>query len=89
MKDSKRRLKLIAGGIVVAAAFLIILPGLINYVAGIGRLIVLIVVALGLAYALNLLLARNAIDKAKRKNEADEAGSSAAAGEDTPGESGT
>lgn len=60
----------IGGAIVVLCAVAIMLPAIIGYVAGIGRLALFIVVAIAAAYFLNLLFARRAIRKMREKNAA-------------------
>lgn len=75
LESSNSRIKLIVGGIIIALAFLIILPGLIAYISGIGRLILLIVVALGLAYGINILMARKAIQRRREQLKQKEAAS--------------
>jgi Ca2+/H+ antiporter len=58
----------IGGAIVVLCAVAIMLPAIIGYVAGIGRLALFIVVAIAAAYFLNLVFARRAIKKMREKN---------------------
>lgn len=59
----------IGGALIILAAFGIMLPAVFQYVAGIGRMVILIVVALGLAYLLNIMMARQALER-MRKNKA-------------------
>ncbi|HEY9772298.1 MAG TPA: hypothetical protein V6C81_00655 [Planktothrix sp.] len=59
-QSTKDRLKFAGGAIIVAAAFAIMMPGILDYVGRIGRVIILIVLALATALAVvwgkNLLL---------------------------------
>jgi hypothetical protein len=68
----------IGGALIILAAFGIMLPAVFQYVAGIGRMVILIVVALGMAYLLNMMMARQALEKVRRaKAAASSAGGSA------------
>ena len=81
MSEEKGNSKLvkIGGALIILAAFGIMLPAVFQFVAGIGRMVILIVVALGLAYVLNMLMARQALEKARRAKTAKGAGTEAAA----------
>jgi len=56
----------IGGALIILAAAGIMLPAIFAYVAGIGRMVILIVVALAAAYFLNLLMARQAVNRMRR-----------------------
>lgn|GEM_PF-3646104 len=80
MSEEKGNSKLvkIGGALIILAAFGIMLPAVFQYVAGIGRMVILIVVALGMAYLLNMMMARQALEKVRRaKAAASSAGGSA------------
>ncbi len=57
----------IGGGLIILAAFGIMLPAVFQYVAGLARMVILIVVALAAAYLLNLMLARQAVERMRKK----------------------
>ncbi len=80
MSEEKGNSKLvkIGGALIILAAFGIMLPAVFQYVAGIGRMVILIVVALGMAYLLNMMMARQALERVRRaKAAASSAGGSA------------
>jgi len=60
----------IGGALIILAAFGIMLPAIFQYVAGIGRMVILIVVALGFAYLLNMMMARQALERVRRAKAA-------------------
>lgn len=64
-KDSSLLVK-IGGALIILAAFGIMLPAVFQFVAGVGRMVILIVVALGVAYLLNIIMARKALEKARK-----------------------
>lgn len=64
-KDSSPLVK-IGGALIILAAFGIMLPAVFQFVAGVGRMVILIVVALGVAYLLNMIMARKALEKARK-----------------------
>ncbi|MBA3856077.1 MAG: hypothetical protein C0507_04125 [Cyanobacteria bacterium PR.3.49] len=68
MSDNKNKnlLVKIGGALIILAAAGIMLPAIFAYVAGIGRMVILIVVALAAAYFLNLLMARQAVNRMRR-----------------------
>ena len=59
--------KLIVGGLIVAGAFAIMMPGVFDYIGRIGRVILL--VAVTLAIALTLVLARHKLMPSKSKSQ--------------------
>ena len=80
MSEEKGNSKLvkIGGALIILAAFGIMLPAVFQYVAGIGRMVILIVVALGMAYLLNMMMAKQALERVRRaKAAASSAGGSA------------
>ncbi|MCC6977823.1 MAG: hypothetical protein IT343_05845 [Candidatus Melainabacteria bacterium] len=56
----------IGAALIILAAAGIMLPAIFAYVAGIGRMVILIVVALAAAYFLNLLMARQAVNRMRK-----------------------
>ncbi|HEY9785697.1 MAG TPA: hypothetical protein V6D17_09870 [Candidatus Obscuribacterales bacterium] len=74
MKSKREIIKIGVGALIVAAACGIMLPGIINLLAGIGRLVALIAMALAVAYVLNLVLAKNAINKRRKEDEGKDEG---------------
>jgi len=66
MADKSRieMLKLIGGGLIVATAFILMTPGWIDYISRIGR--VLIMVFIALAIALTVVLGRHKLFGAKK-----------------------
>lgn len=72
MSEEKGNGKLvkIGGALIILAAFGIMLPAIFQYVAGIGRMVILIVVALGFAYLLNMMMARQALERVRRAKAA-------------------
>jgi len=58
MKVSNDRLKYIVCGLIVGVAFLIMLPGVVTYVFGIGRMALLIIIVIAGAWLLSQVLAR-------------------------------
>jgi hypothetical protein len=56
----------IGGALIILAACGIMLPAIFQFVAGVGRMVILIVVALGLAYLLNMMMARQALEKVRK-----------------------
>ncbi len=74
----------IGGALIILAAFGIMLPAIFQYVAGIGRMVILIVVALGFAYLLNMMMARQALERVRRAKAA-AAGSAAGGSSSTAG----
>jgi uncharacterized membrane protein YgcG len=56
----------IGAALIILAAAGIMLPAIFAYVAGIGRMVILIVVALATAYFLNLLMARQAVNRMRK-----------------------
>jgi hypothetical protein len=79
------RLVKIGGGLIILAAFGIMLPAIFQYVAGLARMVILIVVALAAAYLLNLMMARQAVNRMRQKAEAAQAAAHAN-GEDSTSE---
>lgn len=71
------RLVKIGGGLIILAAFGIMLPAIFQYVAGLARMVILIVVALAAAYILNMLMARQAVQRMRQKAAAAQAGAQA------------
>lgn len=65
-EKSNNRLVKIGAALIILAACVIMLPAIFQYVAGIGRMVILIVVALAAAYLLNMMMARQAIDRMRR-----------------------
>lgn len=95
MSEEKGNSKLvkIGGALIILAACGIMLPAIFQFVAGVGRMVILIVVALGLAYLLNMMMARQAIEKVRKAKATAASASgtnetSATSGE-TNGDSGT
>ena len=82
MSEDKGNGKLvkIGGALIILAAFGIMLPAIFQYVAGIGRMVILVVVALGFAYLLNMMMARQALERVRRAKAAAAAAGSAAGG---------
>ncbi|MBX9948765.1 MAG: hypothetical protein K2Y39_06370 [Candidatus Obscuribacterales bacterium] len=76
MSEEKGNGKLvkIGGALIILAAFGIMLPAVFQYVAGIGRMVILIVVALGFAYLLNMMMARQALERMRRAKAASAGG---------------
>ncbi len=95
MSEEKGNSKLvkIGGALIILAACGIMLPAIFQFVAGVGRMVILIVVALGLAYLLNVMMARQALEKVRKaKATAASAGvpnETSAASAQTNGNSGT
>lgn len=58
MKDKQNLFNLIGGGIIIAAAFAIMLPGVITYLFGIGRILLLVTMTLALAIAFAFVYAK-------------------------------
>ena len=69
-EKSNSRLVKIGGALIILAACGIMLPAIFQYVAGIGRMVILIVVALAAAYVLNMMMARQAINRMRAKARA-------------------
>ena len=69
-EKGNNRLVQIGGALIILAAAGIMLPAIFAYVAGIGRMVILIVVALAAAYLLNIMMARQAIDRMRRAKAA-------------------
>ncbi len=65
-KDNNLLVK-IGGGLIILAAFGIMLPAIFQYVAGLARMVILIVVALAAAYILNMMMARRAVNRMRQR----------------------
>ena len=68
MKVEAKTLKYAGGAVVVAAAALIILPGLVGYISGLWRLALFVAVALLSAWALSVLVARITVARQGKRN---------------------
>jgi hypothetical protein len=70
--------KVLGGGLIIAIAFLIMMPGVLDYVGRIGKVLLLVFIALGMA--LTAVLARHKIMGGKQaaKSAGASAGSSVA-----------
>ncbi len=53
-----KTLKMLGGGIIVAGAFAILFPGLLTYLFGLSKLLLLVVVTIGLASLMTFMLAK-------------------------------
>jgi len=63
-KSSPELWKIIGGGLIIAIAFLIMMPGVLDYVARLGKVLLLVFVTL--AIALTVVLARHKIIGSKQ-----------------------
>jgi len=63
-KEDSQTWKVIGGGVIIAVAFLIMLPGVFDYVGRIGKVLVVVAVALVLAFV--VVLVRRKLMASKR-----------------------
>jgi hypothetical protein len=63
-KESNQSWKMVVGGIIIAIAFAIMLPGVFDYLGRIGKVIIVLVVALVLAFV--VVLVRHKLTASKR-----------------------
>ena len=68
MKVDAKTLKFAGAALIIGAAAIIILPGLLGYLSGLWRMAIFIAVALLSAWALSLLVARITVAKQGKRN---------------------
>ena len=68
MKVDAKTLKFAGAALIIGAAAIIILPGLLGYLSGLWRMAIFIAVALLSAWALSFLVARITVAKQGKRN---------------------
>ncbi len=71
--NNPEKWKVIGGGIIVAIAFAIMMPGVLDYVGRIGRVLLLVLIAVSIAFA--VVFTRHKVVTAKKKPDLQTAGS--------------
>lgn len=66
---TKLNMKAIGGGFIVAAAFVIMLPGFVTYLFGLSRLLILVLVTLLIAFAIAFAV-QHSMSRSRKKNAA-------------------